>query len=69
MLAILTVSLGLLPAAAADEALDKALSDVQVTPLGDQTPPAFTLEAIDGKRVSLAGLGGRAVFVYFWEST
>ncbi|HYS18533.1 MAG TPA: hypothetical protein VET45_16555 [Candidatus Binatia bacterium] len=60
--------LSLLPASAADDALDDLLSEFQITPLGDQTPPSFTLESLDGKPVSLAGLRGRAAFLYFWES-
>lgn len=68
-LAFLAAGLALLPVGAADEALDKLLSDLQITPLGDQVPPPFTLESVGGKPVSLAGLRGRAVLLYFWEST
>ncbi len=62
------LGLGLLPAAA-DDALDELLSAFQVTPLGDQTPPPFLLESLDGKPVALPDLRGRAVMLYFWEST
>jgi len=65
---VLTAGLWLLPAAAADDALDDLLSDFQITPLGDQVPSPFTLESMDGKPVSLADLRGRAVLLYFWES-
>jgi hypothetical protein len=67
--ALALIALSLLPAFAADEALDDALSAFQVTPLGDQTPPPFRLESLDGKSVALADLRGRAVMLYFWEST
>jgi peroxiredoxin len=53
----------------ADDSLDDLLSAFQVTPLGDQRPAAFKLEALDGKPVSLDHVRGRAVMLYFWEST
>jgi cytochrome oxidase Cu insertion factor (SCO1/SenC/PrrC family) len=65
---ILAAGFSLSPAVAADDVLDKLLSDLQITPLGDQAPPPFTLESVDGKRVSLAGLRGRAALLYFWEA-
>jgi cytochrome oxidase Cu insertion factor (SCO1/SenC/PrrC family) len=65
---ILAAGLSLSPAVAADDVLDKLLSDLQITPLGDQAPPPFTLESVDGKRISLAGLRGRAALLYFWEA-
>ena len=60
--------MSLLSAAAAEDALDDLLSDFQIAPLGDQVPPPFTLESVDGKPVSLADLRGRIAFLYFWES-
>ncbi|PYN85440.1 MAG: hypothetical protein DMD87_22955 [Candidatus Rokuibacteriota bacterium] len=66
---MLLLGLGLLPAAAADDSLDELLSAFQVTPLGDQTPAPFFLESLDGKPVALADALGRAVMLYFWEST
>jgi cytochrome oxidase Cu insertion factor (SCO1/SenC/PrrC family) len=67
-LVVLAAGLSLSPAAGADDQLDKLLSDLQITPGGDQTPPPFTLESVDGKQVSLAGLRGRAALLYFWEA-
>jgi hypothetical protein len=63
------LGLGLLPAAAADDSLDELFSAFQVTPLGDQTPAPFLLASLDGKPVALADALGRAVMLYFWEST
>ena len=68
-LAILAVGLCAFGAASADEAFDRLLSEVQITPLLDQSPPPFTLEALDGPPITLAELRGRAVMLYFWEST
>ena len=68
-LVLALIGLSLLPAAAADDALDELLSAFQVTPLGDQTPAPFLLDSLDGKPVALADVRGRAVMLYFWEST
>jgi cytochrome oxidase Cu insertion factor (SCO1/SenC/PrrC family) len=68
-LVLALIGLSLLPAAAADDSLDELLSAFQVTPLGDQTPPPFLLESLDGKPVGLADVRGRAVMLYFWDST
>jgi cytochrome oxidase Cu insertion factor (SCO1/SenC/PrrC family) len=58
------------PAATADgkTALDDRLFDLQLVPLEGRTPPAFTLDAFDGGRVSLADFRGRPVLIYFWAS-
>lgn len=66
--ALLLVAVALLPAAAND-GLDDLLSAFQVTPLGDQRPAPFKLAALDGKPVSLGDVRGRAVMLYFWETT
>ena len=68
LLVTLVAGVSLSPAVGADDVLDKLLSDLQITPLADQAPPPFTLESVDGKRVSLAGLRGRAALLYFWEA-
>lgn len=54
-------------AAGADTVEDLAL-DLQMIPLDGQVPPAFTLSALDGKRVSLADWKGHVVLLYFWAS-
>ena len=63
------MALSLVPAAATEDSLDVLLSAFQVTPLGDQVPAPLLLEALDGKPVALADMRGRAVMLYFWEST
>ena len=55
------------PAAAADSVEDLVL-DLQMIPLDGQAPPAFTLAALDGTRVSLAAFKGQVVLLYFWAS-
>jgi len=53
----------------ADEVFDRLLTDLQITSLPDQSPPPFTLDSLNGAPVTLAELRGRAVMLYFWEST
>ncbi len=69
--ALVLVLLGLVlrPAAEAGESLDELLSAFQVTPLGEQAPAPFLLESLDGRPVALADVLGRAVMLYFWDST
>ena len=54
--------------AAGKAALDDQLMDLQLVPLEAQAPPAFTLDAHDGGRVSLADFRGRPLMIYFWAS-
>jgi cytochrome oxidase Cu insertion factor (SCO1/SenC/PrrC family) len=68
-LALALIGLALLPAAAADDALDDLLAALQVAPFGDQRPSPFDLESLDGRKVALADIRGRAALLYFWEST
>jgi cytochrome oxidase Cu insertion factor (SCO1/SenC/PrrC family) len=63
LVAWLAVSAG---AQAAD--VEDLLFDLQLIPLGGETPPAFTLESLDGKKVSLSDYRGKPVFLYFWAS-
>jgi cytochrome oxidase Cu insertion factor (SCO1/SenC/PrrC family) len=56
------------PAAAQAKSLDDLLWDLQLVPLEGQEPPAFSLEDLAGKRVSLADLRGRPALLYFWAS-
>ena len=66
--ALLVLTAVLSGGAAAADSLDDLIFDLQLVPLDGQTPPPFTLEALDGKRVSLAELKGRVVLLYFWAT-
>ena len=57
------------PAPSAGKDLEDLLWDFQVAPLDAAPAAPFALEALDGRRLSLAGLRGRAVLLYFWSST
>jgi peroxiredoxin len=52
-------------AAAPSEAL---LAELQLVPGGGARPPALSLPDLDGRTVSLAGLRGQVVLVYFWAT-
>ena len=54
------------PTTAAD--LEDLLWDLQIVPLGPQAAPGLALDDLAGTRVTLEGLRGRAVLLYFWES-
>jgi cytochrome oxidase Cu insertion factor (SCO1/SenC/PrrC family) len=54
-------------AEAADTIADLA-TDFRMNPLAGQVAPAFTLSALDGKRLSLADFKGQVVLLYFWAS-
>ena len=68
VVSVLAAGFSLAPAAPADDALDDLLVAFQLTPLGDQKPTPFTLDSLEGKRVSLDTVRGKAVLLYFWES-
>ena len=51
-----------------DEELEERLWDLHVVPLDSETAPAFTLESLAGKQVSLSDFRGRAVLLYFWAT-
>jgi hypothetical protein len=48
--------------------INDLLFDLQLLPLEGTTPPAFSLETLDGRRLALADLRGRAALLYFWAS-
>ena len=48
--------------------VEDPLFALQATPLLGQDPPAFRLESLDGKKVSLDEYRGKPVFLYFWAS-
>ncbi len=66
VLVALGVALG--PQAPPAAELEDLLFDLQLIPLVGQDPPAFTLESLDGKKVSLSDYRGKPVLLYFWAS-
>lgn len=62
--------LGLLLAATppSGEELEERLWDLHIVPLDSEPAPAFTLEPLAGKQVSLSDFRGRAVLLYFWAT-
>lgn len=46
----------------------EGLFDLQLIPLDSEPAPAFTLESLDGKKVSLSEYRGRAVLLYFFAT-
>jgi cytochrome oxidase Cu insertion factor (SCO1/SenC/PrrC family) len=48
--------------------LEDLLFDLQVIPMDGQEAPAFALESLEGKRVSLGELRGKPALVYFWAT-
>ena len=68
LLALVLLGIATLPARAAAADLEDLLWDFQVAPLGGGDPPGFTLESLNGQKVSLGELRGRAVLLYFWAT-
>ncbi|HET7874508.1 MAG TPA: hypothetical protein VFN71_03210, partial [Methylomirabilota bacterium] len=58
---LIALCLAVLPRAAAAADVEDLLFDLQLIPLDGQPAPAFTLEALDGRRVSLGDFKGQAV--------
>jgi cytochrome oxidase Cu insertion factor (SCO1/SenC/PrrC family) len=65
--AVLVLGFSCGAAGAADTIADLAI-DFRMNPLDGQVAPAFTLSALDGKRLSLADFKGQVVLLYFWAS-
>ena len=68
VVALAAISLAWLPGPLGAADVEDLLFDLQLIPLGGETPPAFTLESLDGKKVSLGDYRGKPVFLYFWAS-
>ena len=51
---------------AAPRVLDDLMMDLTIAPLDPQVPPALAVTSLDGRRVTLADVTGKAVLVYFW---
>jgi cytochrome oxidase Cu insertion factor (SCO1/SenC/PrrC family) len=58
------------PAAPAAQAkgLDDLMMDLNIAPLDAQAPPAFSVTTLEGRRVALADVKGKAALVYFWAT-
>jgi cytochrome oxidase Cu insertion factor (SCO1/SenC/PrrC family) len=48
--------------------LEDLVMDAQLIPMDGQAPKPFTLESLDGRRVTLAELAGRPALLYFWAT-
>jgi cytochrome oxidase Cu insertion factor (SCO1/SenC/PrrC family) len=48
--------------------LEDYLFDLYIVPLDKEPSLDFRLESLEGKKVSLKGLRGRAVLLYFWAT-
>ncbi len=55
------------PAAAAGN-LEDLLQELQIVPLDRQPAPAFTLESLEGRKVSWSDYRDRPVLLYFWAT-
>ena len=53
---------------AAPRALDDLMMDLAIAPLDPKVPPALAATSLDGRRVTLADVKGKAVLVYFWAT-
>ena len=53
---------------AAPRAIDDLMMDLSIAPLDPQVAPALSATSLDGRRVTLADLKGKAVLVYFWAT-
>jgi cytochrome oxidase Cu insertion factor (SCO1/SenC/PrrC family) len=67
LIVLSVVVLGLVVGAQA-KSLDDLMMDLNIVPLEPQAPPAFTVTTLDGDRLTLADVKGRAVLVYFWAT-
>ena len=56
------------PARVAADSLGDLAMDLQLVPLDGRAAKPFTLESLDGKKVSLADVAGRPALLYFWAS-
>jgi hypothetical protein len=53
---------------AAPRMLEDLMMDLTIAPLDPQVPPALAATSLDGRRVTLADVTGKAVLVYFWAT-
>ena len=50
------------------EELEERVWELHMVPLDSEPAPAFTLESVAGKQVSLSDFRGKAVLLYFWAT-
>jgi cytochrome oxidase Cu insertion factor (SCO1/SenC/PrrC family) len=62
------LTLALCAVASADGALQTAMTEFQLVRMGNETPPPFALETLDGSTLRPGDLKGRAVLLYFWAT-
>lgn len=48
--------------------IDDLLMDLQIVPLDGRAPKPFSLQSLDGRRVTLADIAGRPALLYFWAT-
>jgi hypothetical protein len=53
---------------AAGDTLDDLMMDLDIVPLDPRPAQAFALASLDGARVALGDVAGRAALLYFWAS-
>lgn len=68
VLALVAASLALIPSVESAADLEDLLFDLQVVPLDGGSAADFTLESLEGKKISLADFRGKAVLLYFWAT-
>jgi cytochrome oxidase Cu insertion factor (SCO1/SenC/PrrC family) len=52
----------------ASASIDDLLMDLQLLPMDGRAPKPFSLEGLDGKRVTLGDIAGRPALLYFWAT-
>jgi cytochrome oxidase Cu insertion factor (SCO1/SenC/PrrC family) len=56
------------PSTAVANALEDRMMDLNIAPLEPATPPALVVTTLEGARVTLADVRGKAVLIYFWAT-
>ena len=68
-LALVTALLVLAGAAvAAARPIEGLMMDLNIAPMEPRTPPPLVVTTLDGARVTLADVRGKAALVYFWAT-
>jgi cytochrome oxidase Cu insertion factor (SCO1/SenC/PrrC family) len=64
------VALALVPLSSTARAkgLDDLMMDLNIAPFDPRTPPALAVTTLEGRRLTLADVKGRAALVYFWAT-